>query len=673
MRNLYNNLSIGVKITAVLALILVFILGISSLIQYLVTANSLTQLSTAGALEIFNNTHTGIADSLEKGNMEVFAEFLTNSAKAHNVLAIRLYGPTGKLYYSSEQTKTDEVISPDLMQQTLTQVGPVLVNKSEYMDIYDSDSVTPDCVRCHRGWKLDTVGAVLQLRYSNTELNNSIQQTLLMSVLTLVVTVIVLAIGLFIAVRFIILQPIKKIVTVANSIANRQLADFIQDGRAGKNAMGKDQTSGLESTSQDEIGQMAKAFRQVVLYFEEIVATANQLAQGNLTSTLTPRTEKDTLGIAFNLMTQQLRKLIGSVSTNANSLNLASQELAQTASRAHSTTVQMSLTVRDASTGILNQAKTINNTAGAVVKMDQAVNGVVQSFAEQREMINQATDITNQLSQQINKVAENSREVNEASARATALAHIGAARMGETITGIGNVKEKVGISAEKVQQMGVHSQQIGAFVQTIDDIARQTNMLALNAAIEAARAGEQGKSFAVVAAEVRSLAVKSTLATKEITKLINSLQVTVNETIEAMVKGSVEVETGMNSGLQTEQALVDIMKTVETVDNEARQSAEAAQKMSESANHMVRIIDQIAKLVEGNTILTGAMKADTTQATQSIQHIASLSEQSSAAMGEMGVNAEKMSDQVEDVNKAMLALAEMAQLLQKLVAEFKLT
>lgn len=376
-------------------------------------------------------------------------------------------------------------------------------------------------------------------------------------------------------------------------LAMSQAADKLAEGAV-------DQDISVESN--DEIGRLGHAFRKMIAYMQDMTQTAHQLANGDLTVKVTPKSDADALGNAFAQMTTNLSYLVGQVMNNADQLNLASGQLAA-----------------------------ITEQAG------QATQQIAASTQEQATGINHSFTLTTEISTMIQQVATNAQTGAERAAMAAQVARDGAMTVESNINMMQSVRAKVGHSAQRVREMGYRSEQIGAIIKTIDDIASQTNLLALNAAIEAARAGEHGKGFAVVADEVRKLAEKSAIATQEIAELIKEIQHTVSEAITAMEEGAFEVEAGVTQVNKSGQALVHILETAEAVNQQVEEIAEAAQQMTESSNELVNSMDSISAMVEENSAAT-----------------------------------EEMAAQVEEVSGSTQTMKEMAQQLQELIAQFKL-
>ena len=217
---------------------------------------------------------------------------------------------------------------------------------------------------------------------------------------------------------------------------------------------------------------------------------------------------------------------------------------------------------------------------------NQTLNRLSHNATESENRIISVAASANEMVATTQDIAQNCNIATNLANQSTEITNDGMEKAKASIHAIYEQSEQTKANNKQIEAMIKQSHSINSIVNTIDEIAAQTNLLALNAAIEAARAGEAGRGFAVVADEVRALASRTSSSTSEISQKVAHMEKDANNATDSMSKAVHGMSTLADNTSVLEHVLTDILDQVRNVNAQISQIATAAEEQTTATNEI---------------------------------------------------------------------------------------
>ncbi len=331
--------------------------------------------------------------------------------------------------------------------------------------------------------------------------------------------------------------------------------------------------------------------RGIITPMREAVQIAEKVASGDLTQK-SEINQKDEIGEmihSLNTMTENLSTMFKDVNQGVQTLNSSSEELSTVSDHVAANADQTSERAGSVAAASEEMSANMNSVAAATEQTTANIQTIVSAIEE--------------MSSTINEIANNTAKGSETTSKAVESA--------ETVS-------------KKVDELGKAASEINKVTDTIADISEQTNLLALNATIEAARAGEAGKGFAVVAGEIKALAQQTAEATNEISDKISGVQMTTQESVEA-IRSIVTIINEINEIVTTvATAIEEQSATTQEISNNVSQAANGVQEVNENVNQASAVVAEVNQDVSQVSLSAEEMKAGGTKVNSSAAQLSDL-------------------------------------------------
>ncbi|MBU0992232.1 MAG: methyl-accepting chemotaxis protein [Proteobacteria bacterium] len=595
------------------------------------------------AHDMHRSAERAVAGSLERGEMEKFSDLLTALNEIEGLIEFSLFDRDGIVKFSSDSKSIGNKIPKNVKQLMENEKKEIYAfESSDAIEIFKSQKVNHDCIRCHTSWQPGESGGITHFRFSNEALKNANRKAsiaishmkriiLLSSFIVVVFLIMVMSISTYVLVRKFVSLPLGKTVEMLKDIAEGE----------------GDLTKKLEINSNDEVGEVAKWFNIFVSRLSDMIGKVREDIERLIVSSTQLKTISDDMAGKSDQMDGQ-STVVQTSSENA------SASIRNIATAAEEVSAQVS-TVSSASDDLAGNMNTIGSITSDVTETFHSVASAAEQMSGSVKSVAVAIE---EMYSTLNEVAKNSGR-------------------GADMTS--NASDKAGETSGIVNALGNAASEIGDVVDLIKGIAAQTNLLALNATIEAAGAGEAGKGFAVVANEVKELARQTAGATEEIREKVEGMQNNTDSAvfaIEAIVKAISEINSIMStiaSAVEQQTATTnEISKSVgeaadsaTSVSKMVQDAAKSADKASENIQAAIKSGAEVSRNLEDVTKAAVAIAKDAAQASTETENVLK-------NVSDLNVAINATSDDAIDTQKQADDLAKLANQLQKIISHFKI-
>ncbi|MCP4400823.1 MAG: HAMP domain-containing protein [bacterium] len=434
------------------------------------------------------------------------------------------------------------------------------------------------------------------------------------------------------------IRSIQNIVKVIGIVAEGDL-------RESASAMTHDEIGTLAAKLNQMITQLRTLYRQIHETVHSIHATSGVILTDM--QMLADRMEQQSATVDNTTdFVERIDQFITIIGTNT-AEQLSTAELVLSSIQQ----IRASLEEVTASTGHL--AANTQHISSSVEQVNQTAQHISESSEHLDRIVRQTETEIHHIDRSFQDISRNANQSEQLAKETMNAAQSGQVAVAASIEGIKALKEVISHSAETIQEVNTSGEQINSILDIVDDITEQTSLLSLNASIISAQAGEHGRGFAIVANEIKDLALRTKVSTKEIASLIHTLQTRTEDSVASIEEGIAKADDGLQLVSAVKDELNTILERATQTSSRATDTAKVVQQTAESSQVIKSSMKTLTEMVAKITNAIQEQKGNIAQVVTAVENIKDMSGQVNLANREQNKASEMIVNGMEEITEKL--------------------